>query len=274
MQLDTRLFSILVLAIATLGGCSSKPPADAAKKAEIPLQKIEGKVRVNPPDQTAGGDRALNADGDSLYLWEGKRLYRLASRKGLTLVDGAKYVVEGIVAQTAIDEIGDPDQGKGGYPLLSSCERVVKTAWPGMSFEEVDMKAGVLRARAGRYPARKILLVVKIQPVPGKEGGKKAAAKSEDDEDDLPSVAVAADKQKASLLEGAVVQPAPLWDSAGAKVPCKVIIGTDGRIEKLQTGAQLCEAFDWDKLRYEPLVKGGKPVRVKTEVELTYEPRK
>jgi hypothetical protein len=267
------LFSILVLAIATLGGCSSKPPAGAAKKSEIPLRKIQGKVRVNPPDQTAGGDRVLNADGDSLYLWEGKRLYRLFSRKGLTLKDGAEYVVEGIVAQTAIDEIGDPAQGKQGYPLLSSCERVVKMAWSGMSFEEVDMKAGMLRARAGRYPARKILLVVRIQPVPGKDGGKKAAD-SEDEDADLPSAAVAADKQKASLLEGSVVQPAPLWDSAGAKVPCKVIIGTDGKIAKLETGAQLCEAFDWDKLRYEPLVKGGKPVRVKTEVELTYEPRK
>ena len=88
MNRNARIFSLLVLTLAALGGCSSKPSASEATKPEIPLQKVEGKVRV-VPDQTASGDGSLNAGGPSLYLWKGKRFSRLFSKKGLTLVDGA-----------------------------------------------------------------------------------------------------------------------------------------------------------------------------------------
>ena len=33
-------------------------------------------------------------------------------------------IAEGVYAQKAIDEIGDPDQAKNGYPLQSNCERM------------------------------------------------------------------------------------------------------------------------------------------------------
>ncbi len=48
-------------------------------------------------------------------------------------------IAEGIYAKKAIDEIGDPDQGKNGYPLPSNCERVVKTAWPGLALGVGDL---------------------------------------------------------------------------------------------------------------------------------------
>jgi hypothetical protein len=274
MNQNTRSFSFLVLALAVLGGCSSEPSASDAKKKETPLLRVQGKVRT-VPDMSGSGDGSLNAGGPALNLWKGKRLYRLFSRRGLELVDDTEYVVEGVLAQKVIEEIGDPANGKQGYPLLSSCQRVVKMAWGSLSFEEVDLKAGILRARVGRYPARNVLLIVKIQPVP-KDSGKGSAATGDAAEDDesIPAVTVAADKQSASLLEGSLVQQAPLWDPAGATASCKVIIDTNGKIAELETGAQLCEAFDWDKLRYQPLVKGGKPVRVKTEVALRFEPRK
>jgi hypothetical protein len=270
MNQNTRLFSILILAIAALGGCSSQPSDSEAKKPEIPLQKVQGKVRV-VPDQTASGDGSLNAGGPSLYLWKGKRFYRLFPKRGLTLVDGADYIVEGVNAQKVIDEIGDPDQGKKGYPLLSSCARVVKMAWGGLSFEESDLKAGVLRTRVARYPARAVLLVVRIEPATSKDGAKKEAA---GEEKDLPTVAVAAAKQSGSLIAGSLVQPAPLWEPAGGPVRCKVVIDREGKVSELETGAQLCENFNWDQLRYKPLAQGGHPVQVRTEVEVRFKPRK
>jgi hypothetical protein len=41
----------------------------------------------------------------------------------------------------------------------------------------------------------------------------------------------------------------------------------------LATGAQLCEAVPWSEFRYQPPVKAGKPVTVKTEVEVRFQPR-
>ena len=269
MNQNTRLFSFLVLALAALGGCSSTPSASEAKKPEIQLQKVQGKVRV-VPDQTASGDGTLNAGGPSLYLWKGKRFYRLFPRKGLTLVDGTEYIVEGVNAQKVIEELGDPDQGKKGYPLLSSCQRAIKMAWGSLSFEDADLKAAVLRARVARYPAREVLLVVRMQAVTSTDEAKKDAAKDKD----IPSVDVPADKIGASLIEGSLTQPAPLWEPAGGPARCKLIIDPEGKVSELETGAQLCEVFNWDQLRFKPLVKGGKPVQVKTEVEVKFEPRK
>jgi hypothetical protein len=268
MNRNAHISSLLVLALAALGGCSSAPPAGEAKKAGPPLTKIQGKVDVviDPPGT---GDAGLNSGGPSLYLWEGKHRYRLFPRKTANLENGKEYSVEGINAQKAIDEIGDPAQGKNGYPLLSSCERVVKMAWTQMPFEEVDVKASVLRNRVARYPARPIILVTRIQPVTAES--KKDAA---DEEKEFTTVPVAADKQSALLIEGSPVQTAPLWDPAAATTRCKVIIDPEGKISELETGAQLCEAVQWSQFRYKPTIKGGHPVGVKTEVEVRFDPRK
>lgn len=265
--------SVVLTALAALTGCSSKPPADEAKKAPPAKYKVEGKLRIL---QLSGSvsDSALNGGAGSVFVWEGMRQYRLFSRRTANVIDGERYIVEGIHAQKMIDELGDPAQGKGGYPLLASCERVVKTAWPGMSFEEVDVKASALRARVSRYPARPIILVTKIQSVPKKEGAAKDADKEADEDDDLPVIKVPAEKQKALLTAGTAVQPAPLWEPAGGTLQCKVIIGRDGKVTELETGAQLCEAVRWEEFRYPPPVQGGRPVKIRTEVEVRYEPLK
>lgn len=262
-------FSVVLTTFAALSGCSSAPPAGEAKKAPPQTIKVQGKLRTMDL-ATSASDSALNGGGPSVFIWEGMQQYRLFSRRTANVVDGEEYIVEGIHAQKMIDEIGDPNGGKGGYPLLSSCERVVKTAWPGMSFEEVDVKASALRGRVSRYPARPIILVTKIQAAPAKKDSKAEA----DKEAELPIISVPAEKQKALLVEGAAVLTAPIWEPAAGTVKCKVIIGSDGKISELETGAQLCEAVPWSKFRYQPPVQGGRPVKVRTEVEVKYEPRK
>jgi hypothetical protein len=76
------------------------------------------------------------------------------------------------------------------------------------------------------------------------------------------------------LIEGPPVQTAPLWEPAGGTVRCKVVIGPDGKISELESTAQLCESVQWSQFRYKPTVQGGHPVKVKTEVEVRFEPRK
>ena len=132
------------------------------------------------------------------------------------------------------------------------------------------MKAAVLRGRVARYPARPIILVTKIQPAPSK-GGAEASA---DKEKELPTISVPGEKQKALLIQGTLVQTAPLWEPAGAKIRCKVIIGPEGKISELETGSQLCEAVQWAGFRYQPTLQRGKPVNVQTEVEVSFEARK
>ncbi len=111
-------------------------------------------------------------------------------------------------------------------------------------------------------------------PVTSKENAAGSKKDTEADDDDLPGISVAADKQRALLMEGPAVQTAPLWEPAGGTVHCKVVISQDGKIAKLDTGAQLCEAVPWSQFRYRPTVKGGHPVNVKTEVEVRFEARK
>ena len=55
----------------------------------------------------------------------------------------------------AIDEIGDPDHGKKGYPLQASCQRVIRMAWPGLPIDVADGHISILRAQVSRYPARR-----------------------------------------------------------------------------------------------------------------------
>jgi hypothetical protein len=274
MKRNAGIFCFLVLTLVAMGGCSSQPQADGSKKAGPALDRIQGKAQVLV-ESSGSTDAALNAGGASVYLWEGTHRYRLFLRTPADIVHGNEYVAEGVNAQKAIDEIGDPDQGKNGYPLQASCERVVKKAWSNISFDAVEPTATLLRTRVKRYPARTVFLVTRIQPVTSKEGGagepKKDAAA---EEKDVREVAVAPEKQRAFLIEGPTVLPAPLWEPAGGKVSCKVVIGTDGKISDLETGAQLCEAVQWSQFRYQPPVQAGHPVRVSTEVEVSFEPRK
>jgi hypothetical protein len=276
MNRNARIFCFLILTLAALVGCSSKPSAQDSKKAETALDKIQGKAQVLT-ESGGASDAALNAGGPSVYLWVGARRYRLFLRTPVEVVHGDQYVAEGIYAQKAIDEIGDPDQGKNGYPLQTSCERVVTTAWKGLPFDAIDSQAAVLRAIVKRYPARAVFLVAQIRPVTATESGAASAEpkkEAEAEEKNIKEVSVAADKQKALLMEGSPVQTAPLWEPEGGTVSCKVVIDPEGKISDLESTTQLCESVTWSQFRYQPPVQGGHPVKVKTEVEMRFEPRK
>jgi hypothetical protein len=275
MNRSARIFSFLVLTLAALGGCSSQPSAQVSKKAETAPDRIQGKAQVLP-ESGGASDAALNAGGPSVYLWEGAKRYRLFLRTATEVVHGDEYIAEGVYAQKAIDDIGDPDQGKNGYPLQTSCERVVTTAWSGLPFDAIDSQAAVLRAIVKRYPARAVFLVARIRPVTSKEGSTASAEPKKDaaDEKNIPEVSVAGDKQRAYLIAGSPVQTAPLWEPTGGTVSCKVVIDKEGKISELESAAQLCETVPWSQFRYQPPVQGGHPVQVKTEVEVRFEPRK
>jgi hypothetical protein len=276
MNRNARIFCFLVLTLAALVGCSSKPSAQESKKAETVLDRIQGKAQVLV-ESSGASDAALNAGGPSVYLWEGAHRYRLFLRTATEVVHGDQYIVEGVDAQKAIDQIGDPDQGKNGYPLQSSCERVITMAWSNLPFDAIDSQAAILRATVKRHPARTVFLVTRIGPVTSKESGAASAEPKKEaaaEEKDIPEVAVAADKQRALLIEGSPVQPAPLWEPEGGTVRCKVVIDPEGKISELESTAQLCETVPWSKFRYKPTVQGGHPVKVSTEVEVRFEARK
>jgi hypothetical protein len=273
MNRNTCTFCFLALTLIALGGCSSEPAKDA-KKGGTPLDRIQGKAQVLV-ESSGATDAALNAGGPSVYIWEGAHRYRLFLKTAMEVVHGDQYVAEGIWAQKAIDKIGDPDMGKNGYPLPASCDRVVKMAWGGESFDLIDSQSSVLRAQVKRYPARSVFLVTRMRPLTAAEAGGADGKKDAASEDkNVKEVEVAADKQKALLVQGPTVQPAPLWEPAGATVRCKVLIGSDGKIADLETGKQLCEAVPWSEFRYQPPVQGGHPVKVRTEVEVRFEPPK
>jgi len=266
MNRMANIFSLLILILAA-AGCSNEPADKQSKKAAM-LHRIQGKAQV--AQEITAADAAVNAGGHSIFLWDGVKRYRLFLKSPVDVKAGEKYVAEGVYAQKLIDEIGDPALGKNGYPLAESCAKVVRTAWTGLSFDAADSHTSVLRALVKRYPARPVFLVTKLQPAEKPEGKKD----SEEEDEDLPEVAVPADKQREALIEGPAVQPAPLWEPAGGTARCKVLIGKDGKIAELETGAQLCEAVPWAEFRYQPPVIKGKPAKVKTEVEVRFEPRK
>lgn len=272
MYRNVYVFCFLVLTVAGLGGCSSGASVKESKKTETPLDRIQGKAQENPSESTAA-EAAFNAGGPSVYLVDGLHRYRLFFKTALQIDPGKEYIAEGVYAQKAIDEIGDPDQGKNGYPLQSSCERVVKTAWPGLAFDVADLHTSALCSRVKRYPARPIFLVTRLLPVASKESGA-AEPKKDAEAENIPEVSVAADKQRALLIEGPTVQTAPLWAPAGGTVRCKLVIDKEGKVLELETGAQLCESVPWSQFRYRPTVQGGHPVKVKTEVEVRFDPRK
>lgn len=257
---------LLIFGLSLLAGCSSEPP----KKQAAAPDKIHGKAQI-VSTETSALDTSMNADGPSVYLLDGLTRYRLFFNKSAHVDPGKEYVAEGVLAQKAIDAIGDPNQGKNGYPLESSCSTVVNTAWPGLSLDLADSYATSLRDRVRRYPARLVFLVTSIGPAPA------GSAKQADDsgaEKDVPEISVPADKQRALLAAGPTTLPAPLWEPSGGTAHCKVVIDENGKIAELNSGAQLCETVPWSQFSYKPTVKSGHPVKVNTEVEVTFDPRK
>ena len=263
------VLGFVALTLAAWTGCSSKPAAEVSKPA-APPDKIQGKALIL--DESTASDAAMNAGGPSVYLVDGLSRYRLFFNKAFPVEAGKEYVAEGVYAQKAIDAIGDPDQGKNGYPLESSCDRVVRMAWPGLAFDVTDSHATNLRAKVKRYPARAIFLVTAIQPASG--AADSANQKKETGEKEAPEVSVPADKQRALLVEGPTVLPAPLWEPVGGTARCKVVIDEEGKIAELNSGSQLCETVPWSQFRYKPTTKGAHPARVNTEVEVRFDPRK
>ena len=150
MTRNTYFLGFCVLALGGLAGCSSAPPA---KQATAAPDKIQGKAQVVTTETTAL-DTSLNAGGPSVYLVHGLNRYRLFFNKAFQVDPGKEYVAEGVYAQKAIDAIGDPNQGKNGYPLDSSCDSVVRMAWPGLSFDDADSYSTSLRRKVSRFPAR------------------------------------------------------------------------------------------------------------------------
>jgi hypothetical protein len=264
-----HILPVAIFALLAWSGCSKGPSQTESATAAIPLDKIQGKAQ-KLIEQGGATDAALNAGGESIYIWVGLHRYRLFLKAPVEIEHGKQYVVEGIHAQKVIDEIGDPQNGKSGYPLVASAERAVKRAWPNLSMDGFESTVSLVRARLKRYPARPLFLVTKIRSASAEE----AAAAPPEAAKPGPEVVTPADKQRALLLEGATVLPAPLWEPQGGVVTCKLVLGANGQVDELETGKQLCEAVPWSTFRYKPTLKGGKPARVNTEVEIRFEPRK
>jgi hypothetical protein len=270
---NAYILYFLVLTLAGLSGCSSEPSGKASEKAAAAPDKIQGKAQI-VESETSASDAALNAGGPSVYLVEGLHRYRLFFNTAVPVEPGKEYIAEGVNAQKTIDAIGDPDQGKNGYPLQSSCDRVVRMAWPGLAFDITDSDITALRERVKRYPARPVFLVMRLVPASSKENsGDSADTKKPAGEKEMPEMSVPAEKQRALLIEGPTTLPAPLWEPAGGTAHCKVTI-TEGKVSELDTGAQLCETVPWSQFRYQPTLKGGHPVKVQTEVVVSFEARK
>ncbi len=272
MTRNTYVFCFLVLTLAGMAGCSSEPRAKESKPAAAP-DKIQGKAQILL-DETTASDAAMNAGGPSVYLVDGLNRYRLFFNKGFQVEAGKKYIAEGVYAQKAIDAIGDPDQGKNGYPLQSSCDRVVRMAWPGLAFDVTDSDVISLRAKVKRYPARPVFLVTRIEAVTGAADSAKQNEDADAAKKETPEISVPADKQRALLTEGSTVLTAPLWEPGGGTARCKVVIDEEGKIAELNSGSQLCETVPWSQFRYKPTLKSGHPVRVNTEIEVRFDPRK
>ncbi len=122
-----------------------------------------------------------------------------------------------------------------------------------------------------RYPARPVFLVTKIALA---SSSADASKQGKEAEKEGPEITVPAEKQRALLIDGPASLPAPLWEPEGGTAKCKVVIDEEGKIAELDSGAQLCEAVPWDQFHYKPTLKGGRPARVDTEVEVHYDPRK
>ena len=137
-----------------------------------------------------------------------------------------------------------------------------------------DSYANSLRAKVKRFPARPVFLMTKLEPVSGAAESGKDRRMPGLRRRELRRSPFPADKQRALLIEGPTVLAAPLWEPSGGTAHCKVVIDEEGKIAELNSGAQLCETVPWSQFRYKPTLKGGQPVRVNTEVEVRFDPRK
>jgi len=257
------------LVLAGLAACSSAPP----KREAAAPDKIQGKAQI-VLTETSALDASMNAGGPSVYLVNGVTRYRLFFNTPFEVVPGKEYIAEGVHAQKAIDAIGDPDQGKNGYPLESSCSSVVSAAWPGLAMDLSSSRAKSLHDKVKRFPGRAVFLVTKIEPATSPSDTAKQNRDAPEAEKEPAEVSVPADKQRTLLVEGPTVLSAPLWEPSGGTARCKVIIDEEGKIAELNSGAQLCETVPWSQFRYKPAMKGGHPARVNTEVEVRFDPRK
>jgi hypothetical protein len=111
-----------------------------------------------------------------------------------------------------------------------------------------------------------------IEPVTADSSKEKKDGEA--DEKDPPKVSVPADKQRDLLVEGPTTLPAPLWEPEGGTAKCKVVVDEEGKIAELDSGSQLCETVPWSQFRYKPTLKGGHAIRVSSEVEVHFDPRK
>src|SRR5579872_4536454 len=94
-------FCCVVLALAGLAGCSSKP-SSRTSIPKPPPDKIQGKAQILL-DESSSSDTALNAGGPSVYLLVDElHRYRLFFHKPFEVQPGAEYAVEGVYAQKAI----------------------------------------------------------------------------------------------------------------------------------------------------------------------------
>ncbi len=273
MKRNAYVFCFVTLTLALLGGCSSKPASDQAKKA-APPDKIQGKLQLLPAEGAT--DAALNAGGESAFLWVGPRRFRLFLRARPELVHGQEYVAEGVWAQKLIDEIGDPANGANGYPLDASCRKAVTTVWKNLAFDALDAQSGLVCSVIKRHPARPLFLVTKIEDAKPEEGAS-ASGKSKEEAQKVKGykeITVPAEKQRALLIESAPVEKAPLFAPAGGKETCKVFIDPEGKISELLSARPLCEAVDWSKYRYKTTAQSGSPTYVNSEVEVRFDPRK
>lgn len=261
--------SFLLLGLLGLASCSSQPH----KKETVAPDKIHGKTQI-VSTETSALDASMNAGGPSVYLVDGLSRYRLFFNKAFEVEPGKEYVAEGVYAQKTIDATGDPDQGKNGYPLASSCSAVVSKAWPGLALDLADSYANSLRDRVKRFPARPVFLVTKLEPASGAAESGKDNKNPSAVEKSSPEVSVPSDKQRALMIEGPTVLGAPLWEPSGGTARCKIVIDEEGKIAELNSGSQLCEAVPWSQFHYKPTLKAGHPVRVNTEVEVRFDPRK
>ena len=132
-------------------------------------------------------------------------------------------------------------------------------AWPGLAFDVTDSYSNSLRAKVKRFPARPVFLVTQIQPATSTADSAKQKKDAGAVEKEAPTVSVPADKQRALLVEGPTVLPAPLWEPTGGTARCKVVIDEEGKIAELDSGSQLCETVPWIQFRYQAHRQGRPP---------------
>ena len=108
--------------------------------------------------------------------------------------------------------------------------------WPGTLGLRCDGFASVFGARQGETLSRQAR-------IPGDEAtaryihGERRRGTEKERRGRSPGSPLAADKQRALLIEGPTVLTAPLWAPEGGTVRCKLVIDQEGKISELETGS-------------------------------------